>query len=47
MITQYITNLIGACPEGYEPLQYIISALILTFIISLAYRFLQHMFGDR
>lgn len=45
MFANYIDNLLGTVPTGYEPLRYIVSGIVLIFVIALAYRMLQYLFG--
>lgn len=45
MFANYIDNLLGTVPTGYEPLRYAIAGITLIFVISLAYRMLQYLFG--
>lgn len=45
MISQYISNLIGNPPSGYEALQYMINGVVLIFLVTLGYRFITAVFG--
>lgn len=47
MFANYIDNLLGTVPSGYEALRYAVSAGILIFVIALAYRMIQYLFGIR
>lgn len=42
---QYIRNLIGQPPSGYEAVEYVVSAIILIFMVSMAYRMIRSVFG--
>lgn len=42
---QYLRNLIGQPPTGYEAVEYVVAAVILIFIVSMAYRMIRSVFG--
>lgn len=45
IMIQYIRNLIGQPPSGYEAVEYVVSAIILIFMVSMAYRMIRSVFG--
>lgn len=45
MIISYIDQLLGTVPSGYEPLRYLISGIVLIFLLSLAYNLIRSLFG--
>lgn len=45
MIINYLNDLLGTVPTGYEPLRYLIAGVVLIFLLSIVYNFLTSLFG--